>query len=350
MDLQWWGCYNCRMLSGKRWKIPYYLGLTRVPTAPLYVNVEPAATCNLRCGWCSSRHRGDQKARMDMGLFKNIVVDAKSAGVINISLWLSGEPLMHPQLAEMVAFIEENGLVSGVHTNATMLTERHARDLLDAGLSQLSISFDGIDRESYEQMREGANFEKTIANIRGFLNLKARRGNHKPHTIIQTIVPFQSEMQDDNGWIQYPEAPSQVRQLFADLPVEEFRVVLPHNWAGEVQGDGLRPPGRAYHPCQHLWMGLSVAWDGRVHGCCTDLNGVLIRGDLKQGDSIQEIWNDRASRRMRWLHRKGRYREIPLCRDCTQVWENEHPLRTELRRLPLLRSAIAARRRLKGSQ
>src|SRR3990170_4559139 len=103
---------------------------------------------------------------------------------------------MHPGLAEMVAHVEGLGLVSGVHTNATMLTEWHAKDLLDAGLSQLSISFDGTDRESYSAMRQGANYEKTVRNIGRFLKLKAQRGNGKPHTIIQTMVPYGPEMQD----------------------------------------------------------------------------------------------------------------------------------------------------------
>lgn len=332
------------MLSGKYWKVPYYLGLSKLSTGPLYVNVEPAGNCNLRCPLCSSKHRDNPRARMDLDLFRHIVDDAKAAGAVTISLWLSGEPLMHPQIAEMVAYVESRGLVSGMHTNACLLTERVARDLFEAGLSQLSISFDGTDRESYEAMRNGASFEKTVGNVRRFLALKAERGDGKPHTIIQTIVPFKPEMQSANGWINYPPPPPELKQLFAGLPVDEYRVLLPHNWAGEVQTEGLRPPGRVYHPCQHLWMGLSVAWNGRVHGCCTDLNGVLIRGDLTKGDTLQGIWNNTQSQQLRRLHRQGRYREIPLCRECTQVWENEHPLRTELRGLPILNLVIAARR------
>lgn len=236
------------MLSGTYWKVPYYLGLTKVPTAPLYVNVEPAASCNLRCGFCSSRRRDDREARMDMTLFERIVADAKRAGVVNISLWLAGEPLMHPRLVEMVAYVEKMGLVSGLHTNATLLGERNAKGLLDAGLSQLSISFDGTDRESYEQMRLGANFDKTVANIRRFLRLKAERGTGKPHTIIQTMVPYRPEMRDASGWVHYPPAPPEVRNLFAGLPVDEFRVLLPHNWAGEIEADGWLAAARARVP------------------------------------------------------------------------------------------------------
>lgn len=338
------------MLNGKHWKLPYYLGLTKLPTAPLYVNVEPAANCNLRCGLCSSRRRDDSNAQIDMALFKDIVADAKRAGVVNISLWLAGEPLMNPRVAEMVAYVESAGLVSGLHTNGTLLTERRAKGLLDANLSQLSISFDGVDRETYEQMRRGANYDKTVANIRRFLELKATQGNGRPNTIVQTMVPFSPEMRSDDGWIHYPEAPLALRELFAGLPVDEFRILLPHNWAGEIEGEGLLPQGRAYSPCQHLWTGLSIAWDGRVHGCCTDLNGTLIRGDVRHGDSLAQIWNNATSQRLRRLHHQGRYREIPLCRNCSQVWQNEHPLRAELRGHPLLQPAIALRRRLKGQQ
>ena len=338
------------MLSGKYWKYPYYLGITKLPTAPLYVNIDPSAACNLRCGWCASRERGNLQALMDMSLFKHIVDDAKSAGVVNISLWLAGEPLMNPHLAEMVAYVESRGLVSGLHTNACLLTRKRAEELLEAGLRHLSISFDGNDRASYEEMRRGANFDKTVANIRDFLDLKAQRGGKSPYTIIQTILPFKPEMQDASGWIHYPPAPIEVRRLFAGLPVNEFRALLAHTWAGQIEGEGLRPPGQAYSPCHHLWMGLSIAWNGRVHGCCQDLNGQMIRGDLSRGDSIKAIWNDATSQWMRRLHRQGRYTEISICRGCTEVWGNEGALRAELRQLPVLRPLIALRHRLKAGR
>jgi len=334
------------VISGKHWKIPYYLGLAKVPTAPLYLNVDPSAACNLRCGWCSSQQRSNGKALMDMTLFERIVDEAKAAGVVNISLWLAGEPLMNPRLPEMVAYVESRGLVSGIHTNATLLTEKRARELLDAGVKQMSISLDGDDPQSYEQRRRGASFDKTVANIRTFLQLKAQQGGRTPHTIIQTILPFRPEMQSNDGWIHYPDTPAKLRHLFDGLPVDEFRALLPHNWTGEISGEDLRPSGRAYHPCQHLWMGLSIAWDGRVHGCCADINGRMIRGDLRRGDTIRAIWNDATSQRMRRLHRRGRYREIELCKNCTEVWGNEHPLRSELRYVPLLRPFIAAKRLL----
>lgn len=320
------------MLDGRYWKLGYILGLSRALSAPYYVNLEPTNHCNLHCTICS-RVNGTPRGYMSWNVFREIVDQCAALGVRQVSLFLGGEPTLHEDLARMVAYVEQKGLVSGIHTNATLLTPEMSQDLLRAGLRQISISLDGETPEEYEQVRKGARFAETKSNILAFLEAKKGLGEHRPHTIIQTIRQFRPEMLDNKGWVHYPDSGEKFDRQFQGLPVEEIRVLLPHTWRGEKLDIAHRPPGSVYLRCKHLWMGLSIAWDGQVVGCCNDLNRVHLRGSVVD-DGLKGIWDGQDARRLRLLHVKKQHRLIPLCRDCDEVWRDEHPLRGWLRSQP----------------
>lgn len=325
------------MLSGKYWKISYALGLSRALSAPYYVNIEPTNHCNLRCMICS-RKPGTPRGYMSLDVFKGIIDQCAQLGVQQVSLFLGGESTLHRDLPEMVAYVERKGLVSGLHTNGTILSPNKSRQLLEAGLSQISVSLDGKTPEEYEHVRKGAKYDRTMANILAFLELKRRQGNRRPHTIIQTIRPFLPEMQDKNGRIHYPEPEAEFVRRFEELPVDEIRVLLPHTWRGEKTDIPSRPLGPVYFRCKHLWMGLSIAWDGSAVGCCNDLNRIHVRGSVVK-DGLRAIWDGEDARRLRRLQVQRKYGEIMLCRDCHELWRDEHPARELARKIPILSRA-----------
>lgn len=327
------------MLSGEYWQISYALGLSYALSAPYYVNLEPTNQCNLRCSICS-RQTGTPRGYMSWETFTNVADQCAAGGVRQVSLFLGGESVLHRDLPRMVAYVEQKGLVSGLHTNATVLTREKSKELLAAGLSQISFSFDGRTPEEYEQVRKGGRYDQTRANILAFLELKKEQGTGRPHTIVQTIRPFLPEMQDERGWIHYPEPEAEYAGQFAGLPVDEIRVLLPHTWRGEKTDIASRPLGPVYFPCKHLWMGLSISWDGVAVGCCNDLNRAHLRGSVPEL-GLREVWNGAGARRLRRLHTGKKHRLIPLCRDCHEVWRDEHPLRSWLRQRTFL---IRARR------
>lgn len=306
----------------------------RALSAPYYVNLEPTNHCNLRCPICS-RANGTPRGYMSWEVFTAIVDQCASLGVRHVSLFLGGEPTLHPGLPRMVAYVEKLGMVSGLHTNASVLTREKSGELLEAGLSQISISFDGETAEEYERMRTGARYQETRSNILTFLETKKSLGLTRPHTIIQTVRPFRREMQDEMGWIHYPAPGEEFSRQFQGLPVDEIRVLLPHTWRGEKTDIAHRPAGSTYFRCKHLWMGLSIAWDGQAVGCCNDLNRAHPRGSAL-GGGLGRVWDGPDARRLRYLHARREHRLIPLCSACHEVWRDEHPVRSWMRAAPIL--------------
>jgi hypothetical protein len=243
---------------------------------------------------------------MDLGLFGSLVDQAAAIGVREVRLFLAGEPFLHPDLATMIERCTARGLRSQVNTNATAMTPERSRAALDAGVSCLVISLDGADASTYEANRPGATFSRTVENVRALLAQRARRDAARTEVVVQTIRPVGEPLAPPPG----------LRALFAGLPAPGFKVIHPHNFRGESRE--VAAPRRdlaAPVPCKFLWHQLDVAWDGRVLGCCADLNGFLVRGDLTR-ETILDVWNNEATSALRASHRRPPSAHA-LCRDCS---------------------------------
>src|SRR3989304_3706257 len=165
----------------------YKRGSVKLPYGPLRLWVEPTSFCNLKCSMCTSKDIPDEKVGyMEWALYKKIIDEARGV-VYDINLFMGGESLFHKRLLEMIAYAKANGIRTRLSTNATVLTKDKREALLDAGLDFIIFSFDGYEKEIYEQIRVNANFEKTLRNIREFLEEKKRRGGRLPYVVFQVI-------------------------------------------------------------------------------------------------------------------------------------------------------------------
>ncbi len=140
----------------------YKRGNARLPYAPLRLWVEPTSFCNLKCPMCTSKDIPEDKiGYMDWGLYKKIIDEARDF-VYDINLFLGGESLFHKRLPDMIRYAKENGIGTRLSTNATVLTKEKREALLDAGLDFIIFSFDGYEKEVYENIRVNAIAPATV--------------------------------------------------------------------------------------------------------------------------------------------------------------------------------------------
>ena len=299
-------------------------GTTTLPYPPLKLHLESTSVCNLRCPMCPQSLdavKGDT-GYIDMDLYRKIV-DEASKFALEINLFFRGEPLLHRKLPELLRYGRSKGVRLHVNTNATILRESQARMLVEDGASKVTISFDGPDKAMYEIMRKGAKYEVTLENVRQFLSLvKEYRENGRPtpYTVMQVILPYDATQKG-------PNLPQHMRDLFADLPVDEWDPIWPHGWAGVMQENEVveaQPYGENYHPCNWLWKSLAIYWDGRVASCCADFTADQVIGNLKTS-SLMDVWNGPEMVKLRTLQVEGRYKEAPLCAGCDAVWQKDTP-------------------------
>ncbi len=303
------------------WRLAWYLRSERALGPPAYINLEPTNRCNLSCRWCvasSVRPTG----LLDRQLAASILDQAASAGVREVRFFLAGEPLLHPRLPDLVAEASARGLRSVVHTNAMLLTAERAEALIAAGLTEISFSINGLDPDRVREVQPGADLEVMAGNVRAFLS-RCRARSRRPYTILQ-IIQAPSEFDS-------PFPLGRLRELFGEPGPDRILRLAPHGWGGQLDGPDVVRRGTRYHPCQPLWQGMSIGWDGRVFLCCADLNGTHQVGDLRQGE-LMEVWRGPVLAGIRERVSRNDRTGLPLCGSCDAVWWRYHPLVHDLKR------------------
>jgi len=284
-----------------------------LPYPPLRLWIEPTSHCTLSCVMCPNKELAkDDKGFMEVGLFKK-VIDEAAAFAHDVHLYHRGEALLHPQFFEMARYAHQAGLKAKLHTNATLLDEEKSRRLIDSGLDDLSFSFDGYDKESYESVRVNGTFEKTVGNILRFLEIKKELGSKTPVTILE-LIDF-PELYARIG----PAVKKAFRDRFKGLPLDRLIVKEMHNWAGEM-GD-LRT-ARNFSPCTFLWQALIVLWDGTVLPCTQDFFGYYKLGNARDA-KLAEIWNNGEAVRLREKMAGRNIQDFETCSKCDRVWRKQ---------------------------
>ncbi|MCD4670788.1 MAG: SPASM domain-containing protein [Actinomycetia bacterium] len=278
--------------------------------------IETTSRCNLSCSLCINKDMPDsEKKDMDFGLYKKII-DEAAGSVYDANLFHRGEPLLHPQIADMVSYGTAKNIKTRLHTNATLLDGKLSRDIILAGLDMISFSFDGYTRKEYEKNREGADYEKTLENIKRFLKIKKELKAKKPLTIIQV-------MEHGSG----KKTKERLQQRYSFLKGFESRrpdriiTRTPHNWGGLLNDSGSEPDSLTVskkHACTFPWYSLTIFFDGRVYPCPQDFMGRISLGDLGK-NSIMEIFNGREIKELRKMFKSGEIMKNLPCDNCDRI-------------------------------
>lgn len=262
--------------------------------------------CNLECIMCPRGSSPRQEGTMDMQLFKMIIDQSKGLSEL-VDLSLDGEPLLHPDLIEMVRYCKKNGLKTYLQTNASLLNKDISKDLLHCGLDLLTISLDAATNHTYQKIKKKDVFALVLRNVKDFLELKVKNG----------VGPFVS-LQFVYMAVNKKETEQFIKMWAGVKGVNAARIKTFCNFAGNVDSrlDGLVGPERKkYHPCYRIWNGLAIYWDGTIVPCCSDINAGLPLGNVRE-KSIRDIWNSDLLLDMRKKHIRSKHNELKICRTC----------------------------------
>jgi MoaA/NifB/PqqE/SkfB family radical SAM enzyme len=109
---------------------------------PLLAHLIPIRRCNLACKYCNEYDDVSKPVPTDLMFQRVDKLGALGTSVVTIS---GGEPLLHPELDEIVRRIRKNGIVAGMITNGYLLMPDRIERLNKAGLEWLQISIDNVN-------------------------------------------------------------------------------------------------------------------------------------------------------------------------------------------------------------
>lgn len=291
---------------------------------PHHLLIEPTLKCNIRCPLCptpqSLNPRRFNYEPMSPERFRRIIDHCKDV-IFRVHLTTFGEPLLNPDLHLMVGHLTDQGIMSMISTNATLLDGGRAEQLIDAGLDYLIVSFDGFSPESYEAFRVGSDFQKTLANLNVLSRTKLARKSIKPYVDIQWIRNRLNEHEISRG-----------REYFEGLKgIDEFHVKSLSLNEHIMSWEEVRETGRRFLPekgkiraqylgkdrkvkkggCSDLLSPVVMA-NGDLSICCMDFKGEYLVGNVLKRP-FRELWLSPFYRGMR--ERANRF-ELPLCKRC----------------------------------
>jgi MoaA/NifB/PqqE/SkfB family radical SAM enzyme len=143
---------------------------------PILAHIIPMRRCNLSCAYCNEYDKVSNPVPATEMLRRIELLARLGTTIITIS---GGEPLLHPDLDEIIRAIRSHGAIATIITNGYLLTAERIQRLNRAGLEHLQISIDNVmpdevskkslkvlDRK-LETLAEHAQFDVNINSVLG---------------------------------------------------------------------------------------------------------------------------------------------------------------------------------------
>jgi MoaA/NifB/PqqE/SkfB family radical SAM enzyme len=155
------------------WRIAKALVSTK---HPFLVHIIPMRRCNLDCTYCNEFDDVSKPVPLEEMKRRLDLLADMGASIITIS---GGEPLMHPELDEVIRHIRQRGMIAGLITNGFFLNKERIERLNEEGLEHLQISIDNavpdeVSKKSLktldgrlEMLSEWAVFQVNINSVLG---------------------------------------------------------------------------------------------------------------------------------------------------------------------------------------
>lgn len=287
---------------------------------PFLLGIFLGDICNFKCKYCI-QSAGENcpennllvKKFLDWEVFVKIADSAKTfpSKIKTILLTSIGEPLLHPQIVEMLQYMKSIDLADAyeIVTNASMLAPDLGKRLVDAGLTRLCISLQGITSEKYREV-SGVNidFSTLYENIKEFYHYS--RGKCKLH--IKTVDISLAEGEEKKFFDMFDPI---CDTIFIDSVAPVFKGV---DYSGIVLDKETYAPKkfREYREvcCSTLFYTLYTLADGRIAPCC-DHPQPVIYGDIHDMGLV-EAWNSKSRRDFLITHLMHKRCENSICAQC----------------------------------
>jgi radical SAM protein with 4Fe4S-binding SPASM domain len=331
------------------------------PFKPLYVKLKVFYGCNLKCEMCN-HWRETRESPVSANRFKEVLRELAELGTKKIHI-SGGEPMLRPQVPELVEQASTLGIRVTMTTNGTLIDKVKAKRLVEGGLRGVNISIDSPLRKMHEKIRgvEGS-FKATTKAVELFrryqhkgkltirINTVVSRTNYQT---LETLPDLAHELGADGiNLIAVDDHCGEILSM-RKKDIATFNAEIAPKIAERALALGLIvsdedafPFGRTdseirlgragryafgyydKHPCYAPWTHSLIDFNGNVYVCCMTRERIPPLGNIRN-QSFKEIWEGAAYRQVRLkMHPPA----LAACRRCDDfieqnknIWETIGP-------------------------
>jgi len=285
---------------------------------PAIVHLELTNECNLECPMCARTTSMTRPVQhMPAEMFRRVVDELQGKGVDRLLLHHFGESLLHPQAYELIRYAsikKDVGKVS-LSTNVTTLNAANAKKLLKTRLHHLTLSVDAHSADVYKVVR-GFDFDRVMANARGFLEMHGERASKMRVTImiINMGIKRGEIAAFEQAWAPY--ATARVKILVKKM-TNYGGVIDTDKFTGGESDTAVYDTDRR-RSCPKLWDSLTIQSNGQIVACGYDVNGTMPYGNVADM-SLVEAWDGEQIRALREQHLRMDFGGLDLCAGCNKT-------------------------------
>jgi radical SAM protein with 4Fe4S-binding SPASM domain len=290
--------------------------LRNLPEFPYIIDIELTNLCNFRCLMCPTGNHSQERPQglMPDEVFHRILDEIRGRQLgLRFIRW--GEPLMHHHVIEFLTAAKKDGHLVHLNTNGSYLTPEMADRLLAVPIDSLKFSVQGVDRDSYREMRNIDFFDKLLETA---AMLHAKRGDReRPFLQISTTVTNESQALQ-NAFLERVGQICDATNIGAtnfdwlDLKAVRLKPSEIELLKTLMKQDSVQ---RVHPECPEVFDKLSINWNGLVTACCMDSNDLMVIGDVMK-QPLSEIWRSERLNEIRRLLAEMRHDELDLCKHC----------------------------------
>lgn len=287
---------------------PGQLAGTELSDFPSYIALEVTNVCNIRCTHCNYRFGVDHYTR-DRGFMAQEVVERvlneAAAHDTPVMMNYDGEPLMNKSFMDYLKLAQSKNLKSYFNTNGTLFNKKFADEVVSFYKGSIFFSIDG-DRDWFNKIRLGADYDKVVANLEYFLAANQAAGS--PISVGVSLCNL-------------GQSPQQ-RQAFVDFWIDKVNFVslgeVNDKNGGIISEEMTEMKIRRRPTCVVPWQTLGICHNGDVVPCsiyitrANTANAIL--GNIKD-KPLKEIWRDEPITRFRQMLISGNYGNT-YCETC----------------------------------
>ncbi len=270
---------------------------------PREVYLETTNRCNELCDQCPRTHLKREPDR-DLALEEVVRITDQLPALERVVLHGLGEPMLNAELPAIVGHLRKRGAYVLFNSNATALSERMGRALIEADLNELRVSLDGATAGTYARVRgvSEKTLPKILRNLSQFTQLQRELGVERPRlsfwfTAMRENLPELPRLVDlalETGvreiyvqrLIYFGEGLAREEQaLFKRAQAEELEIIRETEQRCQEHGLAFRATGattpieylgrkvdevvrRPWSPCQRPRKLAYITATGNVFSCC----------------------------------------------------------------------------------
>ncbi|MCX5998609.1 MAG: radical SAM protein, partial [Chloroflexi bacterium] len=284
---------------------------------PIHPVCEVTAACNLRCRHCHVSAGSSLGDELSTEEGKKLIIDLATVPEFRMLVFSGGEPLVRPDILDLVEVASATGLTVSIATNATLIDPPMARRMKKAGVCNVAAGLDGATPDLHDYIRNApGTFERTMRGIKASrdagmclqINITVMKHNYDE---IPKLLDLADELESQIVLLYHlvPQGRGSsdglelTQQQYADLmsyvsqrqskavPVIE-PTCSPHYWAYLLSRNGNHDhpglAGKLFKGCAAGWGLCYVKPDGEVWPCPF----VPVSGGNVRQTPLSRIWHD----------------------------------------------------------